>query len=127
MGLAPLWLPCDHQPPQVIPRPVNEMIVLADDLESYLQKVALDDRERYLVSRFSFGRPRSPIDDDQAAARPKRPKCMIDHQFLIAEFVIGITDQHGVHSACWQARIVFSSDFDVDIVLAPQYSPRTQE
>jgi hypothetical protein len=40
------------------------MIVLADDLESLLPKLALDDRERDLVSMFRFGGPRSPINDD---------------------------------------------------------------
>ena len=122
-----LQFPSDHHPPQIIPRPVNEMIVLTDDFESHLLKLALDDRERYLVSMLCFGRPRSPIDDDQAAAWAKRPKCMIEHKFRIAEFVIGVTDQHRVHSACWQARIVFFSDYDVNIVLAPQECPRPQE
>ena len=59
-----LRLPSDHQPPQVIPRPINEMIVLADDLESLLPKLALDDRRRHLVSMFVFGRAGSPINDD---------------------------------------------------------------
>ena len=69
---------------------------------------------------FRFGRARSPINDDDVAARPKRPKYMVEHQFRIAEFVIGVTDQHCVHSACWQARIVFFSDDDVNVVLTPQ-------
>ena len=41
--------------------------------------------------------------------------------------MIGVTDQHCVHSACWQARIVFFSDDDVNIVLTPQQRPGPQE
>ena len=52
---------------------------------------------------------------------------MVEHQFRIAEFVIRVTDQHCVHSACWQARIVFLSDEDVNIVLAPQQRSGPQE
>jgi len=43
------------------------MIVVADDLESGLPQLVLDDRERHLVSMFHLGAAKSPIDDDQTA------------------------------------------------------------
>ena len=96
------------------------MIVLADDLESCLPKLALDDRERHLVSLFRSDRARSPIHDDQVAAGPKRSNYMVEHQFRIAEFVVSVTEEHSVHSTCWQVRIVVFPDNDVNIVLTPQ-------
>src|SRR5665213_1915660 len=115
-----LRLPTDQQPPRVIPRSINEMVVLADDLEPLLPKLPLDDGERYLVSMFRFGRARRPVDDDDIAARPKRLRNLIEYPFRIAEFVIGVADKHCVHSARWQARIPLFSDDGVNVVLAPQ-------
>jgi hypothetical protein len=40
------------------------MIVLADDLESLVPKLAHDDGERYLVSMLRFNGARGPINDD---------------------------------------------------------------
>jgi len=53
------------------PQPINEMIIVADDLEFTLSKVALDDGERRLVSMFRFGRSRRPVNEDDVAA-PRR-------------------------------------------------------
>jgi hypothetical protein len=59
-----LWFPPDDQPPQVASRPINEMIVSTDDLESFLPKLVLDGCERNLVSMLSFGRAGTPVNDD---------------------------------------------------------------
>ena len=58
-----LGFPTNHQPPQVIPRPINEMIVLADDLESTPPKLACDGRQRHLMSVIRVSRARTPINN----------------------------------------------------------------
>ena len=93
-----LRFPTNHQPPQVIPRPINELIVLADDLESTPAKLARDDRQRHLMSVIRVSRAWTPIDDYDAAARPKRLTDPIEHHLRITELVVGVTDQHCIHA-----------------------------
>jgi hypothetical protein len=118
--VALLRLPRGHEPPQVIPGPVNERIVFADDLEALVPKLSINGRERHLVRVLCFGRAGGAIHNDQAAARPKRAKYTIKDQLRIPEFVIGVTDQHRVYNICRQTRIIFFADNDLNIVLASQ-------
>src|SRR5579872_5187903 len=118
-----LWLPTDCQPPYVFGRPDNERIVLAEDVKSLVPKLALDNLERHLMSMLRFACTRSPIYNHQATTRPKRLKYTIEDRFRTAEFVIGVTDEHGVHGTYWQAWIVFFVHYDVNIALASQQRP----
>lgn len=79
------------------------------------------------MSLFPFDGARSSINDHEAAARPQGLKYMIEHPFRSAEFVIRVTDQHRVHGARWQARIVRGSKDHIKVVIAPQQGPRPQE
>ena len=98
--------------------PVDEMIVMADDLKSRLLKRALHAWERRLVSMIARDRVGRPIDNDQASPRVKRLIHPLQDHIRMGEFVEGVTDQHGIHRVGRQTRIVFIAKNDVDGVLA---------
>ena len=52
---------------------------------------------------------------------------MVEHHFRMAELVVGVANQHRIRTTRWQARIVFSSDHDVNVVLTSQQRPGPQE
>ena len=103
------------------------MLVLADDLESMLPKLALDHHQRHLMRVIQVSCARTPINNYQASARPKRLTDPIQYRFRIAELVVGVGDQHRVHTTYWQARIVSFSDHDVNVMVTAQQRPRPQE
>ncbi len=45
---------------------------------------------------------------------------VIEHPLGITEFVKRVADQHGIGGACGQARIVFGSEDDVNVMPALQ-------
>src|SRR5579871_1228036 len=100
---------------------------MAYDPESSLPDFAVDRRKRHVVVAL-FHRPaRSPVNDDQAAARAKRARRVVEHRSRIVELVIRVADQYCVCCRRWQARVFFPCGNDVNVGLTPQKCPGPQE
>jgi hypothetical protein len=96
-----------------------------------MTKLALDKVWRQFVVMFLLSTGisdcQTAIEHDQSPTRSKRSECVIERQFGIREFMVGVRDEHRVHNSSRQVRIVRVSDMDAYIVLTPGKCPDPQK
>jgi hypothetical protein len=90
----------NDEPPSLSAWTDNEPVLPFEDLETFVPKLAVDNFWRQFVAVFRLstriGGYQTPIEHDQSPAESKRSECVVERQFGIREFMVGICDEHRV-------------------------------